>query len=239
MKSAPDGLARFYKTASVDRAEEGGFRVLLDGRPLRTPARNLLALPSRALAEAVAGEWNEQGEKIVASTMPLTRLANTVIDGIMGAGQQVRDDIAAFAGSDLLCYRAEHPEGLVKAQGAAWDPILRWARSALGADLAITAGVMHVSQPGAALEAVRNALARQDAWALGALHVLTTLTGSAVLALAHAGGHLDPEALWAAAHVDEDWQISQWGEDAEAMARRARRYGEMEAATRLLALSRA
>lgn len=228
--------ARFYKTAAVEAGGDG-FTILLDGKPVRTPGRRPLVLPTQRLADAVAGEWNAQGEKIRPATMPLTRLANTVIDGIAGAEQQVRDDIAAFAGSDLLCYRADHPDRLVEAQNARWNPVLAWAEGELGAAFTVASGVMHVRQPEAVLEAVRRALAGRDAWALAGLHVITTLTGSALLALAHACGHIDAEDAWAAAHVDEDWQISQWGEDAEAATRRARRREELEAAVRLLALS--
>lgn len=238
MTAGATRLRRFYKSATVSEGE-GGVSVLLDGKPVRTPGRNLLALPTKALAKAIAGEWNAQGDKIEPATMPITRLANTVIDGISGAEQQVRDDIAAFAGSDLLCYRAEHPQGLVAAQQAKWDPIIRWLADTHDARFAVTSSIVHVAQPEAALKPVRALLAREGPWALGALHVITTLTGSALLAVAHTSGHLGADEVWAAAHVDEDWQISQWGEDAEALARRTRRHGEMLAASRLLALSRA
>ncbi|MEC9368358.1 MAG: ATP12 family protein [Pseudomonadota bacterium] len=230
---------RFYKHAHVDEAPEGGFSVRLDTRPVRTPGRAELSAPTRALAEAIAEEWNAQGEKIDPATMPLTRLANTIIDGVLKTEQQVRDDIAAYAGTDLVCYRAGHPEGLVAAQQALWDPVLEWAASSLPARFAKVEGIVHVRQPEEALQAVRAALAGHGAWMLAPLHVVTTLTGSALLALAFAAGAMTPEEVWAAAHVDEDWQISQWGEDAEAAARRARRRSEMEAAARLLALSRA
>jgi chaperone required for assembly of F1-ATPase len=209
---------------------------MLDGRPARTPARRPLALPSRALAEAAAEEWAAQENVIDPGSMPLTRLLNAVIDGVMSHAQPVADDILRYAASDLVCYRAEYPAGLSREQARHWDPLVAWARENFGARLAATAGVMHVSQPEEALAALRTALARLDAWRLAALHAMTTLTGSAVIALAVLEGRLGVGAAWEAAHVDEDWNIRQWGEDAEAMRRRARRFDEMKAAARVVAL---
>jgi chaperone required for assembly of F1-ATPase len=195
-----------------------------------------LALPTRALAEAVAAEWEAQGERIDPATMPLTRLANSTIDGVIARQAEVRAEIVKYAGSDLLCYRAEGPEELIRRQAETWDPVLAWARAALGADFNVSQGVMPAAQPDAATEAVARALQPHGPFALAAIHVMTTLMGSARLALAHAHGPLSAEAAWVAAHVDEDWQISQWGEDAEAKARRDRRWAEMQAASRLLEL---
>jgi len=219
----------------MDVGEET-FRILLDGRPARTPAKALLAVPTRALAEAVAAEWESQREWLVAGTMPLTRLANSALDGVAGREDALRADIVKYAASDLVCYRAGEPEGLVRRQAELWDPVLAWGREALGARFVLAEGLMPVAQPEAATSAIGEALADCDAFALAALHVMTTLTGSALLAVAHARGHLTAEAAWAAAHVDEDWQIARWGEDAEAAARRARRWAEMEAASRMLGL---
>jgi chaperone required for assembly of F1-ATPase len=226
---------RFYRTASV-AGDAPPFQVLLDGKPVRTPARRPLALPARALAEAVAAEWQVQGEHIDPVSMPLTRLVNSAIDGVAGREEQVRADIAKYAGGDLLCYRAGQPRELARRQAEAWDPVLAWAREALGARLVAAEGIVPVEQPEAARAAIAAALARLDAFALAAHHVMTTLTGSALLALAHGAGRLSAEEAWAAAHVDEDWQIAQWGEDAEAKARRDRRWAEMQAASRLLEL---
>ena len=212
------------------------FRILLDGKPARTPAKAELAVPTRALAEAVAAEWAAQGDHIDAATMPLTRLVNTAVDGVTPHLAQVRADITVFASSDLVCYRADGPEPLVERQCAQWDPVLAWARDALGARFAVATGLMPVTQPEDAVAAITAALQNLDQFRLAGLHVMTTLTGSALLALAHARGALTVEAAWVAAHVDEDWQISQWGEDADAAARRARRWTEMQAASRLLAL---
>jgi chaperone required for assembly of F1-ATPase len=226
---------RFYRTVSVAGAAPA-IRVLLDGRPMRTPGKRELAVPSQALAEALAAEWEAQGERIDPAAMPLTRLVNSAIDGVSGRETEVRADIAKYAASDLLCYRVEGPAELVRRQAEAWDPVLAWAREALGADFILGQGIVPVAQPKAATAAVERALAELDAFRLAAHHVVTTLTGSALLALAHAGGRLTAEEAWAAAHVDEDWQISQWGEDTEAKARRGRRRLDMEAASRLLAL---
>ena len=168
--------------------------------------------------------------------MPLTRLVNSAIDGVRGREASVWDDIVKYADSDLVCYRASEPEGLVRRQAETWDPILSWARNALGASLVVAQGVMPVEQPKSAVAAVGRALAGYDAMALAALHVVTTLTGSVILALAHAHGQLGLDETWAAAHVDEDWQIEKWGEDAEAAARRRRRWDEMKSASRFLKL---
>lgn len=229
---------RFYRAASAEPAGDGTFVLQLDGRPARTPARAPLALPTVALGEAVAVEWRAQGEQIDPATMPLTRLANTAIDGIAREIDAVRADLARYAGSDLVVYRAGAPDRLVSQQAAAWDPVLDWAQSALGARFVLSEGVMFVEQPESSLERVRERLAREGSpFRLGALHVMTTLTGSLLLALMHAGGALSSDAAWAAAHVDELFQESQWGQDAEAAARRDARRSEFEAASRLLELA--
>lgn len=226
---------RFYKAASVSPSG-GSFRILLDDRPVRTPKKAALALPTRALAEAIAAEWAAQGERIDPATMPLTKLANTVLDGVVGREGDLRADIGKYASSDLVCYRAGEPEGLIALQAQHWDPVLDWARTALGARFILAQGLMPVSQSQKALNAISAVISDLDPYRLAALHVMTTLTGSALIALAVLKGQLSPEAAWDAAHVDEDWQISQWGEDAEATARRARRRAELEAAFRLLSL---
>jgi chaperone required for assembly of F1-ATPase len=229
---------RFYKTAGVEE-RDSAFAVTLDGRGARTPGKRSLAFPTSDLAEAVAGEWAEQGAFIDPREMPLTRLANSTIDGVAGLMVETRADMAAYAGTDLLCYRAASPEALVALQAAAHDPVLDWARRTLGAGLTVTKGVIHVRQPEAALAAVRAALdAIDDPFRVTALHVMTTLTGSVILALAVAHGRLPADEAWRAAHVDEDFQISQWGEDDEAMIRRAARWREMRAAATMLLLAR-
>jgi chaperone required for assembly of F1-ATPase len=234
----PQPVKRFYKTA--DLAEEGGrFVLTLDGRRARTPGRNPLAAHSRALMVELAAEWERQRETIDPAEMPLTRLINSAIDGVAHTMAETRADILRYAGSDLLCYRAEEPDTLVARQAHAFDPVLRWAADSLGARFNVTTGVMHVAQPPEALAAIGAALdAYDDPVQLAALSVMTTLTGSALLALAVARGFLSPEAAWRAAHIDEDFQAERWGADAEAMARREARWREFEAAATAVALSR-
>jgi chaperone required for assembly of F1-ATPase len=222
---------RFYQRAEVG---EGGA-ILLDGKPVMTPKRRALAAPVQSLAEAIAREWSEQTETIDTASMPLTRFANAVIDAVADAPQVVADEIATYLGSDLLCYRAETPEGLVVQQAKAFDPILAWARDALGARLVLARGVMHVAQPEYAIAAAAKTIPA-DPWRLGAVSLVTTLTGSALLALALAHGEIDVDTAWSAAHVDEDWQMTQWGRDEIALKRRAQRLAEMQAAARVLTI---
>jgi chaperone required for assembly of F1-ATPase len=230
---------RFYKDVTIKEEEGGAASLLLDGKPVRTPGKAHLALPTRALAEGVAEEWRAQQERIDPSTMPLTKLANSAIDGVRGHEQAVIDDILKYAGSDLLCYRAEGPKALVASQTKHWDPVLAWANSTLNAPFNLAEAVVHVVQPKASLGGVRRALEGLDTFRLAAMHVMATLTGSALLALAVLRGRLTPEQAWQAAHVDEDFQISQWGEDAEAAHRRAHRRRDFDAAARLLETLRA
>jgi chaperone required for assembly of F1-ATPase len=225
---------RFYQQAGVEEAE-GGFRVVLDGRPVRTPARGSLIAPSRRLAQAIAAEWDAQRETIDPATMPLTRLANSIIDGVAATPAPVAADIAKYLGSDLLFYRAEGPERLIERQARLWDPVLAWAHEALGARFVLIQGIVHAAQPKDAVAAVR-AVIPDDPWRLGAVHVITTLTGSALLAFALLHGHLTTDEAWAAAHVDEDWNMDQWGRDEIALARRAARRAELDAGATVLAL---
>jgi chaperone required for assembly of F1-ATPase len=223
---------RFYAAASVGEGE-GKLSILLDGKPIKTPARRLLATPSRPLAEALAAEWHAQGDVIDAATMPLTRLANTVIDGVTDAVPQVAAEIEKYLGSDLLVYRASEPAGLVARQAGRWDPILTWARTTLGAEFVVTEGVTYIAQRADALAAAAAAIP-QEPWRLGAVHLVSTLTGSALIALALAAGAIDTETAWSAAHVDEDWNMDQWGRDEIALERRASRFAEMKAAALVL-----
>lgn len=227
---------RFYKMARVVE-EDGLFHLRLDERPARTPARRPLAVPSRYVGEALAAEWNAQAERIDPAKMPVTRIVNAAIDGVASEMAAVRKDIATYAGTDLLCYRADAPEGLVARQSEAWDPILDWAKERLDARLVLAAGVMHVDQPPDSLEAIAADLETiEDPFVLTGLHVMTTITGSALLAIAVRHGRLDLTQAWTAAHVDEDWNMAQWGADELALARRADRLEEMRAAA-LLATS--
>jgi chaperone required for assembly of F1-ATPase len=233
----PNLRKRFYGSAGVAEGE-GGFAVELDGKPVRTPARRLLAAPARALADAIAAEWDAQAEVIDPARMPLTRLANSIIDGVAPAPQLVAAEIEKYLGTDLLFYRATTPAGLVASQQQHWDPIVGWARDNLGAGFVLTKGIVHVRQPEAAIAAavrtIPNGAAVKEAWRLGALNVVTTLTGSALLALALAAGRLTTDAAWTAAHVDEDWNMQFWGRDEVMLKRRAYRFAEMQAAADVL-----
>ena len=226
---------RFYTEATA--APRGdGHAVHLDGRPLRTPGKLVLILPTAALAEAIAAEWGAQKDQIDPLTMPLTRLVNLVRDQVDGREREVRADIAKYAGSDLVCYRADAPEALVAAQARAWDPILDWARADLGCDLAVGTGIVHVAQSDASRAAIETAITPLEGFRLASAHVMTTLLGSVLLALAVLHGRLTADEAWAAAHIDEDWQAAKWGTDAEAMRRRAARLVEFRAAMRLCEL---
>jgi chaperone required for assembly of F1-ATPase len=233
--TAPALPKRVYETVTVTPAAGGesgpsGWTILLDGGGVRTPAKRALALPSPALAEAVAAEWSAQGANIDPRTMPVTRLVNTVIDGVVGREAEVRESIRAYAGHDLLCYRANEPDALADRQAAGWQPLIDWAQAELGIALRTTSGMMPIEQDAQALARVGEAIDRHDAFALAALHEITTLTGSLVLALACARRRLSPVEAWALAHIDEDFQAEQWGRDAEAEERRAARWTTMRAA---------
>jgi chaperone required for assembly of F1-ATPase len=237
MRPAP--IKRFFAEASVGEVDGGGFALLLDGRRARTPGKTPLILPTRALAELVAAEWAAQGENINPAAMPLTRLVNSALDGVATAMEATRADVVGYAGSDNLCHRAEAPEALVAAETAAFDPILDWAAETLGANFVVVAGVIPARQSKAALEAVRAALdAQRDHLALAALHVMTSLTGSVLLALAVGRRRLSAAEAWRIAHVGEDFQIARWGEDEEAKFRRAARWRDFAAAARALEASR-
>jgi chaperone required for assembly of F1-ATPase len=233
----PQLRARFYQAAAVGEGPEG-FPVLLEGRPVRTPARRPLAAPVRALAEALAAEWDAQRDKVDPAAMPHTRLSKSDIDGVVPQPGPVAAEIESYLGTDLLFYRAEGPAGLVAAQRSHWDPVVEWARDTLGARFVLVEGVMHAAQPDAAIAAATKAIPRGgdtvQSWRLGALNVVTTLTGSALLALALAAGRLTSDAAWTAAHVDEDWQMSFWGRDELALQRRGYRLAEMQAAALVL-----
>ncbi|MEX0842318.1 MAG: ATP12 family protein [Xanthobacteraceae bacterium] len=223
---------RFYDTATV-RKGAAGFDILLDGKPVRTPGRHTLMAPTQALADAIAAEWTGQKDVIDPATMPLTRLANAILDGVADRGQAVAGHIAEYLGSDLVFYRAEGPQGLLERQSRHWDPVVDWARDKLGAHFMVARGIMFVEQPKEALIAARAAIPAEP-WRLGALASIATLTGSALLALMLGSGQLSVEEAWAAAHVDEDWNMEFWGRDERALMRRAFRLAEMQAAADVL-----
>jgi len=225
---------RFYADVAV-APQDSGFVVRLDGKPVRTPGRALLLLPTERAAQLVADEFAAQGETLDLGSMPTYRLVNTAIDGVANDPQAVLEDILRFSSSDLLCYRADAPDSLVRRQNEAWDPVLDWARTALGARFNLAEGVIHVEQPRESIAVLGVHLGqRAEPLRLASLHVMTTLTGSALLALAVDFGELDAEAAWNAAHVDEDFQAEFWGQDADAIARRASRKRDMLAAANLL-----
>lgn len=229
---------RFYMAVTVQQ-RDGTFILLLDGRAAKSPGGNRLALPCLAAARALADEWSAQGETIDPAAMPLTRIVNSAIDGVTYRLAAMADEIAKYARADLVCYRAALPRALAEAQSAAWDRVLAFARKNLGADFICTEGMVFAEQPEPARAAVKEAVLRiansgpAAPFALAALHVMTTLTGSVLLALGVAHGELTPTEAWVAAHVDEDFEMRAWGEDAEALRRRARQWREMEAAARL------
>ncbi len=229
---------RFYKEASVSESEHG-FQLLLDGRPARTPARNPLALPTFTAAELLAAEWAAQEQEINPAAMPITRIAHVALDHVANKMAEVSADIAKYAGSDLLFYRAEEPQRLVERQKELWDPVLRWIEERFDAPFRTSNGIVFVSQPADSIARIEATIAEiKSPAALAALHVMTTLTGSILLALAVAHRQIDVDAAFTAAELDADTQRELWGADAEAVAARANRDRDNQAAAALyLALS--
>jgi chaperone required for assembly of F1-ATPase len=231
-------MKRFWSEVSVE-AGAGGFAILLDRRPLRTPAKVPCVLPTRALAEAVAAEWAAVEGVVDPTAMALTRAANSAIDRVIPEREAVAALIAAYGEADLICYRAPHPEGLARRQGEAWDPLLAWVDEALGAPLVSVEGVVHVAQPHDSLARLGAAVRAHGPWELTALHDLVSISGSLVIGLAVSHGRLDAATAWPLSRIDEDWQIEEWGEDEEAAALAERRRLDFANAARLLELVRA
>ena len=231
-------MKRFYKDAAVV-ALDRGFGVTLDDKPLRTPGKAPLALPSRALAEAIAEEWRGQGTEIAPEALPLTRLASTAIDLVAARRAEVVAEVARYAGTDLVCYRAGHPPELASRQHEAWQPLIDWALLRFDAPLEVTAGVVPVAQPAATLRAFAAAVAAYPPLELAALHLATAACGSLVVALALLEGRLDSDAAFAAAQLDETYEIELWGEDAEQTRRRAALKDDIALARRFIDLARA
>ncbi|HMH65056.1 MAG TPA: ATP12 family protein [Rhizomicrobium sp.] len=230
-------MKRFYKDVSVAPGE-GGFCILLDGKPVKTPARGALALPTESLALAIAQEWRDQGETIVATTMPLLRLANTVIDGVAKNRTDVITAILRFGENDLLCYRAHQPPDLAARQGEAWDPLLDWVRQRHSAHMKVAEGLGHVDQTLDALAALREPLEDLDAFTLAGLHVIASITGSLVLALAVLEGYVPGAYAFELSRIDETYQAKKWGEDAEAQKRATMLAHELDKAVELIAAVR-
>jgi chaperone required for assembly of F1-ATPase len=239
MKSAQSGLRnalprRFYKLVSL-LVTDAGFALQLDGKTARTPARGPLVVDDTIVATAMMHEWNNQADIIDPATMPVTRLVNAALDGVARETEAVRAEIVRYAASDLICYRADTPQELAALQASAWDPLVTWARDALGAPLGLASGIIHVSQPPEVSHAVAEATTIViRPLALAALSAVTTLTGSAIIALALARGRLTADEAWLAAHVDEDYQARVWGADDEAVLRQANRRHDYDAAALVL-----
>lgn len=228
-------MKRFWKEASV-AGTGGGWAVLLDGKPLRTPARQPLAVPREALARAIADEWNGAGETVDPRTMPLTGLANAAIDRIAPDPGSIAAELSKYGETDLACYRSERPRELVARQERSWDDLLAWARRRFDVDFCTTSGIVHVAQPAATVSRLAHAVDSLDSFRLAALSPMITIGGSLVAALAVAEGHLSAEQAWDAVTVDDKWQREQWGSDAESDAALEARRRDFLAAARFLEL---
>ncbi len=225
---------RFYEDVTVFY-EDGGFLIHLDGKPVRTPARQILKVADRPVAQKLADEWQAQKNKINPKNMPMTRLVNSALDGVANTMVEVREEVVRFSETDLLCYRAEGPDRLVERQNTHWDPVMIWMEERYGCSFKLVGGVMHVSQEGETIERVREIVDLYDnPLKLAGLHSMTSLLGSCILALAVADGFLLADHSWKLAHIDEDWNREQWGGDKEAEERRAYRWQDMKAASFLV-----
>lgn len=228
---------RFYDSVSLDEGS-GGYTVLLDGKKVRTPARADLCVAGKTLGEELKREWDAQQDHIDPLAMPMTKRANTALDRVRGREVEVVKEIIQYAGADLLCYRAAEPEGLVEMQCTHWDRVLDWVKEDFGCQFLAEKGISHFAQPRQSLDQIRSVFAIKNFYELTPLYSITTLTGSALLALAHAHGFLSADELWTAANVDEDWQISKWGGDDEAVKRREVRLAELDEDVRFFELVR-
>ena len=230
-------MKRFYKATGVDEGD-GGFRVLLDGKPMRTPAKAVLVVPTRPLAEAIAAEWNAvpADAELKPAQLPLTRLAATGLDRVANQRVAVIDDTAKYAATDLLCYRASDPENLVKRQADHWQPLLDWAKDRYGAELAVGSGTTFITQAPVSLARLAQAVAAHTDLGLSALYNLTHLAGSLVIALAVSEGRIGAARAFEAAQLDELFQIERWGEDPLAAQRHENIRKDMAAMAQFLAL---
>ena len=228
-------MKRFWNAAEAGR-EEGGWEVRLDGKPLKTPMRELLLAPTEALARAIAGEWNSVGEQIDPRSMPLTGLANAAIDRVRPNPSTFAAGLAKYAEADLACYRAERPSALVERQAQSWDALVGWARRRFDVDFRVTSGIVHVDQPQATVDRLSHAIVVLDEFRLAGLSPLVTIGGSLIAALAVLEGELLPEDAWEAVSIDDRWQLEQWGADAEAEERIQNRHLDFLAAAEFLKL---
>jgi chaperone required for assembly of F1-ATPase len=230
-------MKRFYKDVASEQVPDG-FQVLLDGKAVKTPARQTLLLPTMALAQAIEEEWRAQGEEIVPASMPMLRLANTAQDGVAATRPEVIAAILRFGEHDLVCYRAESAAELLRRQREGWDPMLEWAAVELGAPLTVTEGIGHAAQPPVALAALERAVATNDVYGLVALHVMSSITGSLVLGLALARGAINPAQAFHLSRLDEIFQAERWGKDPDAEDRAHALARELDVAANFLKLSR-
>lgn len=228
-------MKRFYKTASHD-AVEGGFAIRLDARSVKTPAKVALIVPTLALADAIVGEWEAQGDKVDPRSMPFTGLANAAIDQVTPIREAFAADLGLYAETDLLCYRAADPPPLVERQAASWDPLLAWARARYDIGFEIVTGIIHKAQPAATIQRLADAVAARDAFRLSALSHIVTITGSLVTSFALIEGAVDVKTAFDATHLDEIWQAEMWGEDWMATDMRDARRRDFEAAARFISL---
>lgn len=226
-------MKRFWKDVSVEESADG-FAILLDGKPVKTPARRSCSVPVRAMADEIAAEWDAQEELVSPLKMPMTRVAATCLDRVAPELTAVQEMIIAYGGTDLLCYRATHPVELIARQTAGWDPVLAWAADAFGAQLNTGSGVMHIAQPPAAEDALGRQVREVDAWRLTGLSELVTISGSLVLGLAVLKKRLRPDEAWHLSRIDEQWNIDEWGEDFEAVELAAKREADFMQAARVL-----
>jgi chaperone required for assembly of F1-ATPase len=231
-------MKRFYQKAEPAK-RVGGYAITLDGKPIKTPGRRDLLVPSEALAAAIAEEWNAQATEVRAAKMPLTRFATTTVDRVATQRDAIIRQTANYAGTDLVCYRATHPPELAARQQAVWQPLIDWAVLRYDAPLVVNSGVIPKSQSEESLRAFASAVAEHDDFALTALHVATAACGSLVIGLALTQGHLDAEGAFAVSQLDESFQIEAWGEDAEQAARRRALAADIQAAARFISLLRA
>jgi len=228
-------VRRFWKEVEVQETD-GGWGISLDGKPIRTPARSLLEVPTRALAEAIAGEWRGVGETVDPRVMPMTGTANAAIDRVEPDRQAFAGGLGRYAEADLACYRSDWPPELVERQAESWDPLLAWARRRYDVDFATTSGLMHVPQPPATVEQLAHAVGALDAFRLAALSPLVTIGGSLIAALAVVEKAITPEQAWDAVSLDERWQLEQWGSDPEAKLALDNRERDYMSAARFLEL---
>ncbi len=217
----PASMKRFYKTVTIAETSLDGFQIHLDGRPIRTPAKSLLQLPSEELAIVVADEWSLQGEDIAPATMPFTQLANSALDLLGEHRQKVIAVMVDFINADLICYRAKNPKDLVENQSKHWQPLVDWFNMEFDTQLVVTTGILHVPQNREVANKLDEKFAKYSDFQITGLHELATITKSITIALAVVQGRITTEQAWQAAHVDEDHQAGRWGEDDEAAERAA------------------